>query len=49
MFEKGWGCIDWIELVRDRGQWRTVVNTVMNLRFPKFAGKFLSCYTTGGF
>jgi hypothetical protein len=23
---------DWIHLARDRDQWRTVVNTVMNLR-----------------
>jgi hypothetical protein len=28
------GCdgMDWIELARDRDQWRAVVNTVMNLR-----------------
>jgi hypothetical protein len=26
-----WGNIDWINLAQDRGQWRAIVNTVMNL------------------
>jgi hypothetical protein len=30
--EIGWGGMDWIDLVRDRDQWRALVNTVMN--FP---------------
>jgi hypothetical protein len=30
----GWGGMDWIDLVQDRDHWRTLVNTVMNLRFP---------------
>jgi hypothetical protein len=28
----GWGGMDWIDLAWDRGQWRALVNTVMNLR-----------------
>jgi hypothetical protein len=31
--EVGWG-MDWIELAQDRNRWRTLVNAVMNLRFP---------------
>jgi hypothetical protein len=32
--EVGWGGMDWIDLARDRDQWRALVNTVMNLRVP---------------
>jgi hypothetical protein len=32
--EIGWDGRDCIELAQDRGQWRTLVNTVMNLRVP---------------
>jgi len=33
---KGTGCeyVDWIHLAQDRSQWRTAVNTVMNLLLP---------------
>jgi hypothetical protein len=30
--EIGWGGMDWIYLAQDRNRWRTLVNTVMNLR-----------------
>jgi hypothetical protein len=30
--ETGWGCVEWIHLAQDRDHWRTLVNTVMNLR-----------------
>jgi hypothetical protein len=32
--EIGWGGVDWIDLAEDRDQWRTLVNTVMNLQIP---------------
>jgi hypothetical protein len=28
----GWGGMGWIDLAQDRDKWRTLVNTVMNLR-----------------
>jgi hypothetical protein len=30
--EIGWGSVNWIQLAQDRDRWRTLVNTVMNLR-----------------
>jgi hypothetical protein len=32
--EIGLDGMDWIDLARDRDQWRALVNTVMNLRVP---------------
>jgi hypothetical protein len=32
--EIGWGGIDWTDLTYDKGQWRALVNTVMNFRVP---------------
>jgi hypothetical protein len=32
--EIGWNGMACIELAQDRDQWRTLVNTVMNLRVP---------------
>jgi hypothetical protein len=30
--EVGWGDVEWIGLAQDRNRWRTVVNSVLNLR-----------------
>jgi hypothetical protein len=46
---EGWDGMDWIDLAQDRDQWRDLVNTVMNLRVPQNAGKFLSSCTIGSF
>jgi hypothetical protein len=43
----GWDGMDWIDLAQDGDQWRALVNTVMNLRVPYNAGKFLSSCTIG--
>jgi hypothetical protein len=32
--EVGWKGVDWTNLAQDIVQWRTVVNTVINLRVP---------------
>jgi hypothetical protein len=32
--EIGWDDIDWIDLGQDRGHWRALVKTVMNLLVP---------------
>jgi hypothetical protein len=32
--EIGWGGMNWTHLAQDRGQWRVLVNTVMNFWVP---------------
>jgi hypothetical protein len=32
--ERGWGGMDWIDLVQDRDQWRAIVNTEKNIPVP---------------
>jgi hypothetical protein len=32
--EVEWGDVDWIGLAKDRSRWRTLVNSVLNLRVP---------------
>jgi hypothetical protein len=45
--EIGWDGVDWIDMAQDRDQWSAHVNTVLNLRVPKNAEKFLSGCTIG--
>jgi hypothetical protein len=47
--EIGWDGMDWIDLAQDRSKWRALVNTVMNIRVPKNAEKFLSNCKIYGF
>jgi hypothetical protein len=47
--ETGWDGMDWIDMAQDRDQWRDLVNTVMNLRVPYNAGKFVNDCIIGGF
>jgi hypothetical protein len=44
-----WDNMDWIDLAQDRDQGVVLVNTVLNLRVPRNAGKLLSSCTIGGF
>jgi hypothetical protein len=37
-----WDGVDLIDMAQDRDQWRALVNTVLNLRVPRNAGKLLS-------
>jgi hypothetical protein len=46
---RGWDRMDLIHLADDRGQWRTFVNTVKNLRVRQFFRKFLSSWTNDEF
>jgi hypothetical protein len=34
LYEAGCGSMDWVELVRDRDRWQTLVNAVMNVWVP---------------
>jgi hypothetical protein len=43
------GGMGWIDLPKDRDQWRVLINMTMNFQVPRNVGKFLSSCTTGGF
>jgi hypothetical protein len=45
----GWGGMYLIDLAQDGGQWRALVNMVMNLQVPQNVWIFLSSCTTGSF
>jgi hypothetical protein len=34
LVEVGWGDVDWIGLAQDKGRWKALVNSVLNLRVP---------------
>jgi hypothetical protein len=40
--EVQWGGVGWIGLAEDRNRWRTLVNSVLNLRVPQNAGELSS-------
>jgi hypothetical protein len=42
--EIGWDVMDWIDLAQDRDKWRSLVNTVMNLRFISILDSLLMCF-----
>jgi hypothetical protein len=44
-----WVGMDWIDMAQDRDQWMALVNTIMNRRFPKNVGNFLSSCTPSVF
>jgi hypothetical protein len=46
--EVGCGDVDWIGLAKDRKRRRALVNSVLNLRVPRNAGKLSSGLTSGG-
>jgi hypothetical protein len=46
LVEVGCGDVHWIGLAQDRDRWRAHVNSVLNLRVPKNAGKLSSVQTT---
>jgi hypothetical protein len=40
--------VDWIGLAKDRNRWRALVNSVLNLRVSRNAGKLSSGLTSSG-
>jgi hypothetical protein len=42
LMEIGWEGVEWMHLAQGRDQWRTLVNTIMNLRTPQKAGNLLT-------
>jgi hypothetical protein len=47
LLELEWGDVGWIGPSQDRRRWRALVNSVVNLRVPRNAGKLSSVLTAG--
>jgi hypothetical protein len=41
-FHEGWGGMELIALDQDMCRWRALVNAVLDLRVPQYAGNFLT-------
>jgi hypothetical protein len=48
LVEVGWSDVDWIGMAQDRDKWSAFVNSVLNFRVPRNAGKGSSVLTTRG-
>jgi hypothetical protein len=46
--EVRWGDVDWIGLAKDSNRWRALVNSVLNLRVLRNAGKLSSGLASSG-
>jgi hypothetical protein len=46
LVEVGWGDVDWIGVAQGWDRWRALMNSVLNLRVPKNAGKLSSVQKT---
>jgi hypothetical protein len=42
IFQKWYGCMDWIDPAQDMGRWRALVNAEMTLQGPLNAENFLT-------
>jgi hypothetical protein len=47
--QRGWGGMNWIDLVQERDQLRTPVNKAINFRVPWNIGNFFSNWAIGNF
>jgi hypothetical protein len=47
--EIGWEGVEWVHLAHDRDQWRTLMDTAINLRVPWKTEHFLKFWMTISF